>query len=150
MLTPVPPTDCTRAREAASTLLDGELSQLEAAHLDLHLEECAECRAYTAELAGVGALLRAAPLVQPSRPLFTAARRRPTFLSVRVAAAAALVIVATGTSFAVGQRLGSHDSNPTATVGSTLTLANQSRPEVVGMLRRLRPARMPLAKVIPV
>jgi predicted anti-sigma-YlaC factor YlaD len=150
MLTPLPPNDCTRAREAASTLLDAELSQLEAAHLDLHLDACADCRAYTAELAGVGALLRAAPLVQPSRPLFVAGRRRPPFVTVRVAAAAAVVVAATGASFAVGQRLGSHGSVPSATIGSTLTLANRAQPEVVGMLRRLRPARMPLAKVIPV
>ena len=48
MLTPVPPTDCARARESASARLDGELVELQAAQLEAHLRSCPECQAYAA------------------------------------------------------------------------------------------------------
>ena len=65
MLTPVPRSDCTAAREAASARLDGELSELEAARLDLHLRGCAECRVYAEGIQAIAAELRAAPLEPP-------------------------------------------------------------------------------------
>jgi predicted anti-sigma-YlaC factor YlaD len=64
MLTPAP-TDCMRAREAASARLDGEASELDAARLDAHLVACPACRAYSAAIVGIAAEIRAAPLEQP-------------------------------------------------------------------------------------
>lgn len=150
MLSPVPPTDCTRAREAASARLDGELSELEAAHLDAHLRGCTECEAYAVEIAAAAAALRSTPLEQPEMPLFVARRRRP-LIRVHVAAAALAVAAVTGSSFAVGQMLGSRGSRPTATVGTTVARSANAQPELVGMLRRHRPGRMmPLSRIIPV
>src|SRR4051812_38498328 len=119
MLNPVPPSDCSAAREAASALLDDELSELEAAHLDGHLRECADCSAYARELGAFAARLRAEPLELPALPIFAARRRRPA-ARLQIAAAAAMIVVATGSSFAVGQLVGSHGGPPAATVGTTI------------------------------
>ena len=149
MLTPVPPSDCSTAREAASALLDGELSELEAAHLDGHLRECAECSAYAREVGALVARLRVEPLELPVLPIFTA-RRRPV-ARLQVAAAAATILVATGASFAVGQMVGSGGGVPAATVGTTVADASARRQvELLGMLRRHGPARGELGRVIPV
>src|SRR5262245_25225800 len=64
MLTPVPPTECMQAREAASLRLDGELSELESVRLGLHLRDCEDCRVYAREIAAITLELRAAPLEQ--------------------------------------------------------------------------------------
>jgi hypothetical protein len=66
--------DCERARARASLALDCELSQLEQAHLRVHLDDCASCAAFVSGLREVTHELRAAPLPAPSRPL--APRRR--------------------------------------------------------------------------
>jgi len=107
MLTPVPPTECSRAREAASARLDGELSELELAQLENHLGECAACAEY-AQLITVTALeLRAAALEQPSEPIAIPNLRRRVRL-VPAAAAAAVVAGIAASSFALGGALGSH------------------------------------------
>jgi len=150
MLTPVPPSDCMRAREAASALLDGELSELEAAQLHGHLRGCAECDAYAREIGTLTARLRASALEQPALPAFIAQRRRPV-LRPNVAAVAATVLLATGSSFAIGHLLGSSGGSPSATVGSTVSGVNaKPRSEVLGMLRRFRPGRLESGRVIPV
>lgn len=66
MLTPVPTSDCLLAREAASARLDGELSELETARLELHLRDCAACSAYASELDTIAVRLRTAPWSRPS------------------------------------------------------------------------------------
>ncbi|MGZ8716584.1 MAG: zf-HC2 domain-containing protein [Gaiellaceae bacterium] len=120
MLTPVPPTECMSAGEAASARLDGEVSELDVARLDAHLLACPACRAYAAAIAGVTAELRAAPLESPSLEwprveVGISPRRR---MPVAAAAAAALLVAAvTGSSFAVGRVLGAHATpNRTAAV----------------------------------
>jgi predicted anti-sigma-YlaC factor YlaD len=117
MLTPVPPSDCTRARESASARLDGELVELEAAQLEAHLRSCLECRAYAAGIEVVTLELRAAPPVEPDAPAFTIQRRRRIGLVPAVAAAAVVAAVA-ASSFAVGGivgRQGSHGPTPAQT-----------------------------------
>lgn len=105
MLTPVPPTDCMRAREAVSVRLDGELGELEGVRLDGHLRRCPECRAFAAHADSLAAALRGA-LLESAPPLLFSPRERRR-LRVPAAAAAGAVIAAIGFSFAVGQMIGS-------------------------------------------
>ena len=44
---------CESAREQLSRQLDHELSELDHARLDAHLEQCAACRAFAAEIGAV-------------------------------------------------------------------------------------------------
>ena len=100
-----------QAREAASALLDGELSELETAQLHGHLRGCDDCEDYLLEIGVFTAKLRASPLEQPALPVFTAHRRRPAF-RLNVAVAAVTILAATGSSFAVGHLLGSSNGSP--------------------------------------
>ena len=119
MLTPVPPTDCARARESASARLDGELAELQAAQLEVHLRSCSECRAYAAGIEIVTLGLRAAPLEEPAAPGFVLQRHRRAGL-VPAAAAAAIVVAVAGSSFAIGGMFGRQGTRvpPTATLGN--------------------------------
>ena len=137
MLTPVPPSDCTRARESASARLDGELAELQVAQLEAHLLGCPDCQAYADGIAASTGLLRAAALDQPSGAMFTPIVQRRRRLGVLPAVAAAAIVVAVaGSSFFVGGIVGRQGSTnptpPTTTVGP-------GRPD-----RRARPARAPL------
>jgi len=116
MLTPIPPTECTRAREAASARLDGELSELELAQLDVHLATCAQCAEYAVLIAATAERLRSAELAQPVETIVLP-RRRHGFRLVPAAAAAAAVAAIAASSFALGGALGSHAprSHPAAT-----------------------------------
>jgi len=111
MLTPIPPTECSRARESMSAQLDLELSELDSARLSAHLRECPACTAYALELAAVAARLRTAALEQPGRPIELPQRHG---LRVTARAAAAAVAVAAGASLALGHALGSGSSRPFA------------------------------------
>jgi predicted anti-sigma-YlaC factor YlaD len=145
MLNPLSPTDCSRAREAASARLDGELNELEGAHLDAHLLGCDDCRSYLAEIGSVARALRAAALEEPRLSVFAERRRRPV-IRVHVAAAAVVLVAMTGGSFALGQMIGAHGSDRTATVGSTVALVKT--PNVA--LPKRGPAHLVAAQVIPV
>lgn len=90
MLTPVPPSECMRAREAASGRLDGELSEHEAARLAGHLRDCPACSEFAEHTAAIAATLRAAPLEPLAVPAF-APRPRRRISAVRLQAAAAAV-----------------------------------------------------------
>jgi len=84
--------DCHRAREWASTELDGELSTFERVLLHAHLAVCASCREFRAGIEGLTGALRAAPLEQFDRAIEMGRfRRRPR---LRLAPAAAAVAVA--------------------------------------------------------
>jgi anti-sigma factor RsiW len=85
---------CERVREQLSIAQDGELSQLEAAHLDAHLARCASCRAFGAELGAVTRVLRTTPLEEPSFPIAIPGRNRATRRAFQVTAAAAVVLAA--------------------------------------------------------
>jgi predicted anti-sigma-YlaC factor YlaD len=115
MLTPVPPTDCMRAREAASARLDGELVELHGALLEAHLRVCPSCRAFADGIAATGAMLRGAALDQPSEPMFVPIEvRRRRFAAVPAAVAAAVVVAVAASSFAVGGFLGRQGSKAPA------------------------------------
>lgn len=67
---------CDRAAQWVSLGLDGELSQLERAALDRHLDECARCRVLAADVTSFTELLREAPPVELSRPIVVRAPQR--------------------------------------------------------------------------
>ena len=60
---------CEDARARASARLDGELDDLGARALDLHLAGCAACAGAVAEMRALTALLRGAPLEPVPRSL---------------------------------------------------------------------------------
>src|SRR5919204_753078 len=100
MLKSLPPSDCARAREAASARLDGELSELEEAHLLRHLRFCAECRAHTREVAELAHRLRSAPLEMPTETLFV--DRPSSRLRARSVTVAVALVLAAALSFGTG------------------------------------------------
>ena len=71
-------TVCARVREQVSLELDGELSQLEHRMLATHLERCARCAAYAADVRDVTARIRNAPYAVMQRPIVVRRRRAVT------------------------------------------------------------------------
>jgi predicted anti-sigma-YlaC factor YlaD len=139
MLTPVPPSDCQRAREAVSAQLDGELAELGSARLAAHLRECAACSGYALEAAAIATRLRAAPLERPRQPIELSSRRRP---GARIAAAAAVVAAAAVAAVALGHSL-SPSSQPVRTATGATTPSLQQdivSQHILAMERRLVPA----------
>ena len=123
MLTPVPPSDCTRARESASARLDGELVELHAARLEAHLRACPECREFAEGIAGDRRDPPEAALDQPSEAMFVPVQpRRRRIGALPAAAAAAVVLAVAASSFAVGGFLGRQGSKA-ATTAKTQTAA---------------------------
>jgi len=118
-MTPVPSIECVQARESASVRLDAELPELDTLRLDAHLRGCAECRAFAEELAALTAEVRAARLERPGTAVVLPRRRLPALQMRPVAAVAALVVVAAGSSFALGHAVGT--SGPTVTTVSTVS-----------------------------
>jgi anti-sigma factor RsiW len=139
MLTPVPPSDCARAREFASARLDGELVELQAAQLEAHLGSCPECRAYAAGIEVITLGLRAAPLEEPVAAVFVPQRHRRTGL-VPAAAAAAIVVAVAGSSFAIGGMFGRQGSRvPPAAPAIGAALNSPGDALVLPAVRRQQP-----------
>lgn len=142
MLTPVPPTECSRAREAASARLDGELSELELVQLDSHLAGCAACAEYAELIAATALELRAAALEQPSEPIaIPRIRRRPRL--VPAAAAAAVVAGIAASSFALGGALGSHANRSTASLLPIAAVTNPAPVRPTAELPVVEPREQP-------
>ena len=150
MLSAIPPSECESARESVSAGLDGELSELEAAGLERHLRDCAECSAFAIQLHALQAELCAAPLEQPQiqvfTPLFVPAARR-SLVRVRAAVAvAAMVAVAGGSSFAVGRVVGAHGGPAETTLTRTAAVdflslqADSKEQHLRAMLQHLEPS----------
>jgi predicted anti-sigma-YlaC factor YlaD len=145
MLTPVPPTDCMQAREAASLRLDGELSEFDAVRLGLHLRDCAACHAYAREIEAITLELRSAPLEQPQGKSFVLRPKRVPAIRMQVAAVAAVGLVAAvaGTSFAIGRVVGTESDRTTRTATAAADAASvradSTRQHVLAMLNGLRP-----------
>src|SRR4051794_15319598 len=101
---------CERARLWASLRADGELSELEGALLDAHLERCAECRSFAGGVAAVAQGLRHVPLERPAPRALPVPRRHSKARLVQLAAAT-VAIVAAGAAAAL---TGSGGSTPSA------------------------------------
>jgi len=98
---------CERARQWASLRVDGELSELEDALLEKHLEACATCSAFATRLAGAAEALRAVPLERPqiAYPRF----ERPV---LRLPVGRRVAIVAVAAAAVVGAFVGSSLQKP--------------------------------------
>jgi predicted anti-sigma-YlaC factor YlaD len=96
---------CERVCAQISLELDGELSRLEQALVEAHIEHCESCRLYRADLFAFTGQLRAAPLERLSRRVELPRRQRRVTLRAAQAVAAAAV-VAVGIVSAVGIRAG--------------------------------------------
>ena len=94
---------CTRVREQVSLELDSELSQLEQRMLAAHLDRCAVCATYAAEVRDVTERIRSAPLHNMRRPVVVRRHRSitTTRIQIGVAAACALAALGLGTELAV-------------------------------------------------
>jgi len=97
------PGACEQAGQWVSLRLDGELSELEGAGLDRHLERCPSCSALAVELAGIAQSMRGARLVEldqkrpaaaPSRRPARALPRPRVYAAVGTCAAAAALAFA--------------------------------------------------------
>lgn len=139
MLTPVPPTECMRAREAASARLDGELSEHELVQLDAHLADCADCSEFAAVIEAATGQLRRAEPVQPDEPIVLPRLRRRARI-VPAAAAAVVIVGVAASSFALGGALGSHGSPARRTA---TTIPALSRVGSLAQLPIVRPGQMP-------
>lgn len=86
------PVVCERVRGQVSVLLDGELSELEQRMAVAHLERCAECSAFEADVRRITMELRSTPAESPTRPIVVRRPRRVSYGAVQVSAAAMLVV----------------------------------------------------------
>jgi predicted anti-sigma-YlaC factor YlaD len=143
MLTSVPKSDCLQAREDVSARLDGELSELGTARLELHLRDCAECSAYAAEIEAVALRLRATEPERPERPIVLPHRRRLPIPATAAAVAAAAAVAISAAALANG--LGSGSKPARGAVGMPADLAGLRADaldqHLFAMLRSTEPQR---------
>src|SRR3954468_11239865 len=130
---------CERTREWVALRLDGELSEFESAIMGPHLERCDACRAYADDVAAITAELRAAPLAPLARPvdIESPRRMRLPLRHFQIAAAAALVVAATGLGSLYGAL---HTSRPHTT--APLVRAPMGIADDETLLRKLRVAEL--------
>jgi ferric-dicitrate binding protein FerR (iron transport regulator) len=121
---------CERAHAWASLRVDGELSSLESALLDAHLERCASCRRFIQEAEVVAAMLRSARLERPA-PLALSRPRRHTPLRALQAGAAGALIVACGAAATLLRT-----PPPASPAKPVAVVASGESPDVVRALRR--------------
>jgi anti-sigma factor RsiW len=147
-----------------SEYVDGELTQDEQATCEAHLATCAECRAVTEDLFAVARTAAALPADDPDRDLWPGIlsaitpertvipleRRRPWYTSVPgLAAAAAIIAMASGGSVWLAMRQGtatttrtptivaSTTAQPTAAVAPAAVRAEQTYDAAVADLRKV-------------
>ncbi len=92
---------CDRARQAVSLGLDSELSQLERVLLERHLDRCAACAEFAADLAALTHELREVAFVPLERPMTLPLRRRAGYGLRYAGAWVAATAVAATALFAV-------------------------------------------------
>jgi predicted anti-sigma-YlaC factor YlaD len=139
MLIPVPPSDCVRAREAASRRLDDELTELESTRLDAHLRRCPACRELVGQIAALTTELRRAPLESATVAIFTPRRRR-ALPALRVPALAAAVVAAAligGGSFTLGRELAGSGGSGSPVLTASTPIGNVTRSRDDSLAQRL-------------
>jgi predicted anti-sigma-YlaC factor YlaD len=139
MLTPVPPSECQRAREAVSAQLDRELSELGSARLSVHLRECDACAAYAREVGAITMRMRSAPLEQPALQV-PLRRARPARMGT--AAGAAAVVAAIAAASSLGYALSSSRGGARTSTGEITSPSLEQEivsQHILAMERRLAP-----------
>lgn len=137
---------CERTRGWASLALDDELSEFERSLLLGHVERCADCAAFLADLRQFTAELRAAEPVQLARPIGLPAPRRVAFRTGQLAAAAAVVLgaIGLGTALSGSQAPAGPAGGPITSVAGNqfLTLSDSDADSLlrISRLRSLVPA----------
>lgn len=143
-----PAAACRQAREDVSLRLDGHLSEVGAARLRAHLDACARCRSYRAQLELLTRMLRTAPLVEPSLPFAPrCAPVRPRYRALhrpRVWPAAAVAAAALVVATLVDLGASSHGEGQVAGSGTALRLTLKERQLLV-----LDGVRLPAAPPMP-
>ena len=140
-----PLTVCARVREQVSLELDGELSHLEQRMLDTHLDRCARCAAYAADVRDVTERIRSAPLAVMQRPVVVRRRGHLTTMRLQVGVAAAFAIAALGlgtqlaTSGTQGGSLARFEGQPTLSPPRSVLEREQAILRVVKAGRTLPP-----------
>lgn len=135
---------CERARAWASLRADGELSELESALLDGHLERCADCRSFAAGADRVTLALRSTRLERPGplavRPITHPGPRSTIVRAVQVAFVAALVVAVGFVAASATPSQQAETSKPIAMVASVDSpdgLRELRRPGLIGKNRVL-------------
>jgi anti-sigma factor RsiW len=129
---------CDRARQAVSLRLDGELSQLERALLERHLDRCSACAVFADDASALTRELRAAPPVRLERPTQLPLRRRVGYGFGHVGGWAAAASVAATALLAVMALPAQRQGAPTSAPEKTYQRNNQDLRD----LRILRIAQM--------
>jgi anti-sigma factor RsiW len=91
--------------------LDGELSELEGALLDRHLESCPACLAFDARLRATARTLRVTPTESPAHPIAIPSQPRRR---VAVPSGRRVAVVAIAAALALGSLVGSQLHRPAA------------------------------------
>ncbi len=102
---------CDRVRAQVSLELDGELSELERRMLSSHLERCAWCAAFAADVRDITGRIRREPLVVSERPVVVHRRRVVTTARLQVGVAAAFALAALGLGTQLATPPASHNSS---------------------------------------
>jgi predicted anti-sigma-YlaC factor YlaD len=116
---------CERASQWISLRLDGDLSELETAALERHLETCARCIALSERVEGFTSLLREQPLIEIPRQVVVTAPRSQRARVARRGGAVLAFAAAIGAVAAVA--IAPHGSAPTTSALSFNSLAQQKR-----------------------
>ncbi|MFY9579978.1 MAG: zf-HC2 domain-containing protein [Gaiellaceae bacterium] len=93
---------CDTAREQLSLQLDRELPELDRARLDAHLEQCAACRSFGAEIGTLTTTLRQRQLEEARFTISIPRRRHVSVRTLQAGAAAAAVALVAGLSAVSG------------------------------------------------
>jgi len=97
--------ECERARQWASTEVDGELSSFERVLLHAHLDACPSCSEFSGTITGLTKALREARLEKLESPVVVGRPRRRARLRLAPAAAAmAVAAVGLGSMLATSMR----------------------------------------------
>jgi predicted anti-sigma-YlaC factor YlaD len=136
---------CDRTREWAALRLDGELSEFERVLMRAHLERCAECRSFAADVTEITQQLREAPLERLPQPVTLPQRRRvASFRHVQVAAAAAVVVAAAGLGGLYGAvRNSPQEAGPVAAATSLAAVSEDRLVRTVQLAYLKREPRTP-------
>jgi predicted anti-sigma-YlaC factor YlaD len=136
------PSDCERSQSVISASLDGEISEVEQAKLDLHLASCAACQAYAAGVAETTRMLRAAPPEELGFAIVLPSRRLRLARTLQVGAAAAAVAVTVALSAAIGTTRDAGLTSASASAGASAAYL-QSPEYELSLLQQAAAASIP-------